>query len=35
MELCNMLAVGWYKIILLIGLAGVIIFYAMYRRSQS
>ena len=34
MDLMNILAFGWYQIVLLIGLIGVIIFYIFYRRSQ-
>ena len=34
MELYSMLGMAWYKIMGIVGLVGVIIFYAMYRREQ-
>jgi hypothetical protein len=30
----SMLALTWYNILMYVGLAGVIIFYVMYRRTQ-
>jgi len=34
MDLTSLLAIGWYQLVLLIGLIGVTIFYVIYRRSQ-
>lgn len=35
MNLINMLAFGWYHIVLIIGLIGVIVFYILYRKGMS
>ncbi len=35
MERFAMLAVGWYHLVLLVGLIGVIVFYVLYRNEQQ
>lgn len=35
MNLTPLLAMAWYKIVLALGLVGVIVFYILYRRSEN
>ena len=35
MDITSMLALGWYHIVLAIGLVGVIVFYILYRKGMN